>query len=66
MDFNVTELVQDYVSGNYNNTGFFLKARDENDNYIAFYSSDWSNASQRTKLVINTPLMQQTLHRRKV
>jgi hypothetical protein len=30
-----------------------LKARDENDNYIAFYSSDWSNASQRPRLDIS-------------
>ncbi len=45
--------MQDYVSGKYSNTGFFLKARDEYDNYIAFYSSDWSNASQRPRLVIN-------------
>ena len=43
-----------HVNGTYNNTGFFLKAKDENDNYIAFYSSDWSNASQRPKLVIST------------
>jgi len=53
-DLDVTELVQGYVNGTYNNTGFFLKAKDENDNYIAFYSSEWSNASQRPKLVINT------------
>jgi hypothetical protein len=52
-NFNVTGLVQDYVSGKYPNTGFFLKAKDENDNYIAFYSSDWSNPDQRPKLVIN-------------
>lgn len=51
-DFDVTELVQDYVSGKYNNTGFFLKVKDEYDNYIAFYSSDWSNVSQRPKLTI--------------
>jgi Disaggregatase related repeat/Dockerin type I domain len=53
-DLDVTELVQGYVNGTYNNTGFFLKAKDENDNYIVFYSSDWSNASQCPKLVINT------------
>ena len=40
-DLDVTELVQGYVNGTYSNTGFFLKARDENDNYIAFYSTDW-------------------------
>lgn len=51
-DLNVTELVQEYINGTYNNTGFFLKARNESGNYIAFYSSDWSNASQRPKLTI--------------
>jgi hypothetical protein len=53
-DLDVTDLVQGYVNGTYSNTGFFLKAKDENDNYIAFYSSEWSNASQRPMLVINT------------
>ena len=46
--------VQGYVNDTYSNTGFFLKAKDENDNYIAFYNSEWSNASQRPKLMINT------------
>ncbi len=52
-DFNVTELLKRYISGAYNNTGFFLKARNENDNYIAFYSSE-SNAGQRPRLVIES------------
>ncbi|WP_321417674.1 disaggregatase related repeat-containing protein [uncultured Methanomethylovorans sp.] len=51
-DFDVTQLVQEYVSGTYDNTGFFLKAKTESGNYIAFYSSDWSNAAQRPKLTI--------------
>jgi uncharacterized membrane protein len=38
-EFDVTQLVQEYVSGEYQNTGFFLKARTESGNYIAFYSS---------------------------
>nr|WP_321416456.1 disaggregatase related repeat-containing protein [uncultured Methanomethylovorans sp.] len=50
-EFDVTELVQEYVSGT-NNTGFFLKARTEGGNYIAFYSSEWPNADQRPKLTI--------------
>ncbi|WP_370573548.1 disaggregatase related repeat-containing protein [Methanomethylovorans sp.] len=54
-EFDVTELVQEYISGESNNTGFLLKAKDENGNYIAFYSSDWANASQRPKLTI-TPV----------
>ncbi len=53
-DLDVTGLVNSYVNGTYSNTDFFLKAKDENDNYIALYSSEWSNASQRPKLVINT------------
>ncbi len=53
-EFDVTQLVQEYVSGQYDNTGFFLKAKEENGNYIAFYSSDWSNAEQRPKLTITS------------
>ncbi len=53
-EFDVTDLVQEYVSGEYDNTGFFLKAKDEGDNYIAFYSSDWSNSEQRPKLTITS------------
>jgi len=51
-EFDVTELVQEYVNGKYENTGFFLKAKTESGNYIAFYSSDWSNAAQKPKLTI--------------
>ncbi|MGD9780187.1 disaggregatase related repeat-containing protein, partial [Methanomethylovorans sp.] len=53
-EFDVTELVQEYVSGEYGNTGFFLKSRTESGNYIAFYSSDWSNADQRPKLTVTS------------
>ncbi|MCC7575779.1 MAG: PKD domain-containing protein, partial [Methanomethylovorans sp.] len=52
--FDVTQLVQEYVNGTYDNTGFFLKAKTEGGNYIAFYSSDWSNAEQRPKLTITS------------
>ncbi|MBC7086212.1 MAG: DNRLRE domain-containing protein, partial [Methanomethylovorans sp.] len=38
----------------YKNTGFLLKARTESGNYIAFYSSDWSNQQQRPKLTVNS------------
>ncbi|MCG7847559.1 MAG: DNRLRE domain-containing protein, partial [ANME-2 cluster archaeon] len=55
-DFDVTDLVQSYVNGTYENTGFFIKANEIDNSYIAFYSSDWSNASQRPKLSItHTP-----------
>lgn len=60
-EFDVTELVQKYVSGEYSNTGFFIKARNENNNYIAFYSSEWSNPEQRPKLTIE--LMEQDSQR---
>jgi uncharacterized membrane protein len=52
--FDVTELVQEYIEGNYDNTGFYLKAKTEGNNYIAFYSSEWSNASQRPNLTITS------------
>ena len=51
-DFDVTQLVQEYVSGKYKNTGFFLKAKTESGNYIAFYSSEYSNTAMRPKLTI--------------
>jgi PKD repeat protein len=53
-EFDVTQLVQEYVSGKHKNTGFFLKAKTEGNNYIAFYSSDWSNSAQRPKLTVTT------------
>lgn len=51
-ELNVTELVQEYVGGKYENTGFLIKAREEDNNYIAFYSSNWQNKNQRPKLTI--------------
>ncbi|WP_370573446.1 disaggregatase related repeat-containing protein, partial [Methanomethylovorans sp.] len=53
-ELDVTQLVQDYVSGKYKNAGFFLKAKTESGNYIAFYSTDWSNAAQRPKLTVTS------------
>jgi hypothetical protein len=44
--------VQEYVNGKYKNTGFFLKAKNESGNYIAFYSSEWTNVAQRPKLTV--------------
>ena len=52
-DFDVTELVQSYISGTYDNAGFFIKANEVSDSYIAFRSSDWGNASERPKLVVS-------------
>ncbi|AKB17354.1 MULTISPECIES: disaggregatase related repeat-containing protein [unclassified Methanosarcina] len=51
-ELDVTELVQEYTSGKYENTGFLIKARVEDNNYIAFYSSEWQNKAQRPKLTI--------------
>jgi uncharacterized membrane protein len=48
-ELNVTDLVKEYASGKYENTGFFIKAKNENNNYIAFYSSDCGNKSQVPK-----------------
>jgi PKD repeat protein len=53
-DFDVTQIVQEYVSGKYENTGFFLKANTESGNYIAFYSADASDAAMRPKLTITS------------
>jgi len=53
-DFDVTQLVKEYISGKYTNTGFFLKARTESGNYIAFYSSEYSNAAMRPKLTVTS------------
>jgi uncharacterized membrane protein len=49
-ELNVTDLVKEYTSGKYENTGFLIKARNESNNYIAFYSNDWENKSQIPKL----------------
>jgi len=49
-ELNVTDLVKEYTSGKYENTGLLIKARNESNNYIAFYSNDWENKSQIPKL----------------
>ncbi|OPY25105.1 MAG: Disaggregatase related repeat protein [Methanomethylovorans sp. PtaU1.Bin073] len=51
-EFDVTELVRAYIRGDYENTGFFLKARTEDGNYIAFYSLDYPDPAMRPKLTI--------------
>ncbi len=52
-EINVTDLVNEYLSGKYENTGFFIKARTESNNYIAFYSSETGNEKQRPILAVN-------------
>ncbi len=55
-ELDVTELVKEYVSGKYENTGFLIKSRGESNNYIAFYSSDCGNENQVPKLnVVSKP-----------
>jgi len=49
-ELDVTDLVKEYTSGEYENTGFLIKARSESNNYIAFYSSDCGNENQVPKL----------------
>ncbi|SES77215.1 Putative Ig domain-containing protein [Methanococcoides vulcani] len=51
-EFDVTELVQDYVSGEHANTGFFIKARNEHDNYIAFDGTGSVNEVKKPKLKV--------------
>ncbi|WP_243466604.1 disaggregatase related repeat-containing protein [Methanosarcina mazei] len=49
-ELDVTELVKEYVSGKYENTGVLIKARTENNNYIAFYSIECGIETQKPKL----------------
>ena len=51
-ELDVTDLVKEYVSGKYPNTGFLIKARNEDNNYIAFHSSDCGSANLLPKLNI--------------
>ncbi|MFZ2497965.1 disaggregatase related repeat-containing protein [Methanosarcina sp.] len=57
-ELDVTDLVKEYTSGKYKNTGFLIKARTESNDYIAFYSSDCGNESQVPKLQLNTFFVQ--------
>jgi hypothetical protein len=49
-EIDVTDLVAEYTSGKYENTGFLIKARTENNNYIAFYSAEAESKNQLPKL----------------
>jgi PKD repeat protein len=49
-ELNVTELVGEYVSGRYENTGFLIKAKDESENYIAFYSAECGSTNYIPRL----------------
>lgn len=52
ISIDVTDLVQSFATYPQYNKGFFLKAGNEHDNYIAFYSSENGNASRAPKLSI--------------
>ncbi len=49
--FDVTALVNSYIASG-QNAGFFIKARTESDNYIAFYGLSATNTATRPKLEI--------------
>ncbi|MDI9394152.1 MAG: disaggregatase related repeat-containing protein [Euryarchaeota archaeon] len=51
-ELNVTDLVKEYVSGKYENTGFLIKTRNEKADYIAFRSSEIEDENQRPMLTI--------------
>jgi len=51
-NFDLTELVQKYLDGAWTNTGIFIKAKDEKDNYIAFYSGRIAATNKKMKLTI--------------
>ncbi|KKG10596.1 hypothetical protein EO92_15305 [Methanosarcina sp. 2.H.A.1B.4] len=51
-ELNVTDLVKEYVSSEYENTGFLIKTRTENADYVAFYSSEIEDENQRPMLNI--------------
>jgi uncharacterized membrane protein len=51
-ELNVTDLVKEYVGSEYENTGFLIKTRAENADYIAFYSSEVGDENQRPILTI--------------
>ena len=53
-ELNVTDLVKEYTSGKYENTGLLIKARTESNNYIAFYSTEYGTESKEPKLKITT------------
>jgi uncharacterized membrane protein len=52
-ELDVTDLVKEYISGKYENTGFLIKAKTEDNDYIAFYSSDVENKSQKPELLLS-------------
>ena len=50
--FDVTELLKKYADNTNLNTGILIKAKNENDNYIAFYSGNMLATNKKPKLVV--------------
>lgn len=53
-ELDVTDLIKEYVSGKCENTGILIKARDEVDNYIAFYSSNYGGENKPVLEIVKT------------
>lgn len=51
-ELDVTELVKEYVSGENNNTGFFIKTKYEYGDYVSLRSLEYAEESQRPKLTV--------------
>ncbi len=51
-ELDVTELVKEYVSGRYGNTGFMIRTRFESADYVAFHSSETEKEERHPKLNI--------------
>lgn len=49
---NVTELVKKYINGTFGNTGFFIKVKDESNNYVAFYNGNIPATNKKMKMMI--------------
>ena len=51
-ELDVTDLVKEYVSGEYENTGFLIKTRYESSDYVAFHSFECGKEDLEPKLDI--------------
>lgn len=51
-ELDITELVRGYAEGKYENTGLLLKAKQEDSNYIAFYSAKAGGEDKKPMLKI--------------
>jgi len=51
-ELDITDLVKEYVSGEYENTGFLIKTRYENSDYVAFHSLECGKEELEPKLDI--------------